>query len=143
MIPSHMHTTPSDPTSPTESDRRHCLALGAVLDRIGDKWTVMVVGALSKGPVRFNALRRLIGGVSQRMLTITLRGLERDGLVQRTLYPTIPPRVEYQLTELGQTLIEPLRQLGEWSETNLPSIEQARERFDASQAALPQPADDD
>ncbi|MDZ4057915.1 MAG: helix-turn-helix domain-containing protein [Polynucleobacter sp.] len=129
MIPSNTNTTASD------DGRSYCLALGEVLDRIGDKWAVMVVGALSKGPMRFNALRRLIGGVSQRMLTITLRGLERDGLIQRTMYPTIPPRVEYQLTELGLTLIEPLRQLGDWAEKQLPSIMQARESFDARQAS--------
>jgi len=118
-------------TTVPEPDHSHCLALGAVLDRIGDKWTVMVVGALSQGPIRFNALRRQIGGVSQRMLTITLRGLERDGLVKRTMYPTIPPRVEYELTELGYTLIEPLHQLAFWAEKYLPAIGLAREQFDA------------
>lgn len=110
----------------THDDHSHCKALGRVLDRIGDKWTVMVVGALSRGPVRFNALLRLIGGVSHRMLTLTLRGLEQDGLVKRTVYPTIPPKVEYELTEIGRSLIEPLHVLSSWATTNLPAIEAAR-----------------
>jgi DNA-binding HxlR family transcriptional regulator len=90
-----------------------CRALGQVLDRIGDKWTIMVVGALSHGPLRFNALMRRIGGVSHRMLTLTLRGLERDGLVRRTPFATIPPRVDYELTPLGHSLIEPLSALSQ------------------------------
>lgn len=92
-----------------------CRALGEVLGLIGDKWTVMVVGALAGGPKRFNELRRLIGGVSQRMLTRTLRRLEQEGLVTRTVFPTIPPRVDYELTPHGHTLIVPLRALSEWA----------------------------
>jgi DNA-binding HxlR family transcriptional regulator len=110
----------------TQDDHGRCKALGKVLDRIGDKWTIMVVGALSNGPTRFNALLRLIGGVSHRMLTLTLRGLEQDGLVMRTVYPTIPPKVEYALTPLGRSLIEPLSVLSAWVEMNLPAIEAAR-----------------
>lgn len=106
-------------------DHARCKALGRVLDRIGDKWTVMVVGALSKGPVRFNALMRLVDGVSHRMLTLTLRGLEQDGLVKRTVYPTVPPKVEYQLTDVGRSLIEPLSALTLWAQKNLPAIEAA------------------
>ncbi|WP_454678129.1 winged helix-turn-helix transcriptional regulator [Achromobacter marplatensis] len=116
-------------------DHARCKALGRVLDRIGDKWTIMVVGALSKGPVRFNALLRLIGGVSHRMLTLTLRGLEQDGLVKRTVYPTIPPKVEYQLTEIGRSLIEPLSTLSAWAETNLPAIEAARATDESEEQA--------
>ena len=101
-------------------------ALGQVLDRVGDKWTVMVVGGLSKGPMRFNALLRLIGGVSHRMLTLTLRGLEHDGLVKRTVYPSVPPKVEYELTEVGRSLIKPLSALSEWVQRNQPAIEAAR-----------------
>jgi DNA-binding HxlR family transcriptional regulator len=86
----------------------------------------MVVGALSKGPMRFNALQRLIGGVSHRMLTLTLRGLEHDGLVKRTVYPTVPPKVEYELTEVGRSLIEPLSALSNWAQENLPAIEAGR-----------------
>ena len=88
-----------DPSSPV------CRTISTLLSRIGDKWTVMVVGALADGPVRFNAMLRGIDGLSHRMLTLTLRGLERDGLVKRTSYPTIPPKVEYELTKLGRSLI--------------------------------------
>ena len=109
-----------------------CRALGDVLSRIGDKWTVFVVGLLSKGPMRFNEIRRTIGGISQRMLTLTLRGLERDGLVTRTVYPTIPPRVEYALTPLGCTLIEPLVALADWGAKNQAAVEKARAKFDAA-----------
>lgn len=109
-------------------DHAKCRALGQVLDLIGDKWTVMVVGALSKGPMRFNSLMRLIGAVSHRMLTITLRSLERDGLVKRTAYPTIPPKVEYELTKLGRSLIAPLKTLATWAQRNRQAIEAARAR---------------
>ncbi|KRR05615.1 winged helix-turn-helix transcriptional regulator [Bradyrhizobium valentinum] len=111
-----------------------CRALGAILDRIGDKWTVMAVGALSEGPMRFNALQRLIGAVSHRMLTLTLRGLERDGLVTRTIYPTIPPKVEYALTNLGQRLIPPLKTLSDWAVENQAELEMAQRAYDASAA---------
>lgn len=117
-------------------DHARCKALGRVLDRIGDKWTVMVVGALSKGPMRFNALLRLIDGVSHRMLTLTLRGLEQDGLVKRTVYPTVPPKVEYELTEIGRSLIKPLDTLSTWAENHLPAIEAARAtNLDGEQAS--------
>jgi DNA-binding HxlR family transcriptional regulator len=109
-----------------------CRALGDVLSRIGDKWTVFVVGLLAKGPMRFNEIRRTIGGISQRMLTLTLRGLERDGLVIRTVYPTIPPRVDYALTPLGCTLIEPLVALADWAAANQATVEKARTKFDAT-----------
>jgi DNA-binding HxlR family transcriptional regulator len=109
-----------------EQEHANCRALGQVLDRVGDKWTVMVVGGLAKGPMRFNALLRLIGGVSHRMLTLTLRGLEHDGLVKRTVYPTVPPKVEYELTEVGRSLIKPLRGLSEWVQRNQGAIERAR-----------------
>lgn len=117
-----------------EQDHAECRAVGQILDRIGDKWTVMAVGTLSKGPMRFNAMMRAIGGVSHRMLTLTLRGLERDGLVKRTAYPTVPPKVEYELTELGRSLIGPLKTLAAWAQRNRPATEAARERFDRSEA---------
>jgi DNA-binding HxlR family transcriptional regulator len=117
---------------PAADDHANCKVLGQVLDRIGDKWTVMVVGGLSKGPMRFNALLRLIGGVSHRMLTLTLRGLEQDGLVKRTVYPTVPPKVEYELTEIGASLIKPLRALSVWAQTNQRAIESARARSKAA-----------
>jgi DNA-binding HxlR family transcriptional regulator len=118
---------------PEDHEHAECRAAGQVLDRIGDKWTVMAVGTLSKGPMRFNAMMRVIGGVSHRMLTLTLRGLERDGLVKRTAYPTIPPKVEYELTELGRSLIGPLKTLANWAQRNRPAMEAARARFDGDE----------
>jgi DNA-binding HxlR family transcriptional regulator len=106
-----------------------CKAVVETLARIGDKWTVMVVGALSKGPIRYNEIRRRVEGISQRMLTLTLKGLEQDGLVTRTMYPTIPPRVDYELTELGRKLIVPLRALSEWARENRPAMLAARAAF--------------
>ncbi len=88
-----------------------CRAISQVLARVGDKWTVLVVSNLGDGPKRFNELRKALGSISQRMLTLTLRGLERDGLVTRTAYPTIPPRVDYELTKLGRSLLEPVNGL--------------------------------
>lgn len=108
-----------------------CRAVNTVLTRIGDKWTVLIVMMLAGGPRRFNELKRAIGGISQRMLTLTLRGLERDGLVTRTVFPTIPPRVDYALTDLGHSLLVPVRALGSWAFEHIPTIEAARETFDA------------
>jgi DNA-binding HxlR family transcriptional regulator len=107
-----------------------CRAVSDVLARIGDKWSVLVVSKLGAGPLRFNELRRSIGGISQRMLTLTLRGLERDGLITRTVFPTIPPRVDYALTALGRDLLTPVSALGAWAIRNQPKIAQAREQFD-------------
>ncbi len=107
-----------------------CRAVSDVLSRIGDKWSVLVVTRLGGGPLRFNELRRAIGGISQRMLTLTLRGLERDGLITRTAYPTIPPRVDYALTPLGRDLLIPVSALGAWAIRNQPKIARAREQFD-------------
>jgi DNA-binding HxlR family transcriptional regulator len=101
-----------------------------VLDRIGDRWTVLVVGSLAGGPLRFSELGRRVDGVSQKMLTQTLRGLERDGLVTRTVHPEVPPRVEYELTHVGRTLIAPLDALDAWAREHLPVIEEARARYD-------------
>jgi DNA-binding HxlR family transcriptional regulator len=106
-----------------------------VLSRVGDKWSVLIVMALGAGPRRFNELKRSVGGVSQRMLTLTLRGLERDGLVTRTQYPTIPPRVEYELTDLGHSLGQPVAALGSWARNNLAVIDAARQAFDQREAA--------
>src|SRR6266516_1973246 len=107
-----------------------CRAVSEVLARIGDKWTVLVVGVLGEGPKRFNELRRALGSISQRMLTLTLRGLERDGLVTRTVFPTIPPRVDYELTDLGHGLSQPVEALGKWAYDHRTEIEDARARFD-------------
>ena len=108
-----------------------CRAVSEVLARVGDKWTVLVVGVLGDGPKHFNELRRALGSISQRMLTLTLRGLERDGLVTRTVFPTVPPRVEYELTRLGRSLLEPVSGLGLWARRNRTAIEEARHRFDS------------
>ena len=107
-----------------------CQAVSGVLARIGDKWSVFIVMLLSDGPKRFSELKRTIGGISQRMLTLTLRGLERDGLVTRTAFPTVPPRVDYALTELGQSLRVPVKALGGWAFENHHLIRRAREKFD-------------
>jgi DNA-binding HxlR family transcriptional regulator len=106
-------------------------AVREVLDRVGDKWSVLVVALLGSGGKRFSELRRSIDGISQRMLTLTLRGLERDGLVARTLHPTIPPRVDYELTVVGRTLLEPVMALFEWAEEHRTTIREARVHYDS------------
>ena len=118
LIPSNLHV-PED-----------CRAVSEVLSRVGDKWTVLVVSMLGEGPKRFNELRRSLGSISQRMLTLTLRSLERDGLVTRTVFATIPPRVEYELTRLGRSLLSPVSGLGTWARQNQTAIQAARRRFD-------------
>lgn len=122
VLPSNLHV-PED-----------CRAVSEVLDRVGDKWSVLVVTMLGDGPKRFNELRRAIASISQRMLTLTVRGLERDGLVTRTVFPTIPPRVDYELTELGRSLLAPVNALGLWARLNRDRIQQARVQFDAAEA---------
>ena len=114
-------------------DTDNCRVVADVLSRIGDKWTVYVVRLLSDGSMRFNEIKRAIPAISQRMLTLTLRGLERDGLVTRTIYPTIPPRVDYELTDLGRTLIATLMALGDWALSNRANVEKARAAFDAKE----------
>jgi DNA-binding HxlR family transcriptional regulator len=109
----------------------NCQAVSQVLSRVGDKWSVLVVSILGKGPMRFNELKRTVDGVSQRMLTLSLRGLERDGLVSRHVTPSIPPRVDYTLTELGVSLREPVKALGEWAIAHIACIRAAQQRFDA------------
>jgi DNA-binding HxlR family transcriptional regulator len=101
-----------------------------ILKRIGDKWSVLIVMLLSDGPKRFTELKRSIEGISQRMLTLTLRSLERDGLISRTVTPSIPPRVDYALTPLGQSLKEPVMALGQWAYGHRDEIDAARQRFD-------------
>ena len=107
-----------------------CRAVSEVLQRVGDKWTVLVVSTLGDGSKRFNELRKALGSISQRMLTLTLRALERDGLVTRTVTPSIPPRVDYELTRLGRSLLEPVSELGAWARRNRAAIAAAREQFD-------------
>src|SRR5436190_21367361 len=120
MLPSNLHV-PED-----------CRAVSEVLSRVGDKWTVLVVGELGNGRKRFNEIRRALGSISQRMLTLTLRGLERDGLITRTVFPTVPPRVDYELTKLGRSLLEPVSGVGLWARQNRTAIQEARLRFDAA-----------
>ncbi|WP_230531294.1 winged helix-turn-helix transcriptional regulator [Microvirga roseola] len=112
-----------------------CRIVTEILSQIGDKWSVQVVVQLGEGPRRFNELRRVVDGISQRMLTLTLRGLERDGLVTRTVYPTIPPRVDYELTGLGCSLLKTVRELGMWAVANRDEILEARRRYDRAEAA--------
>ena len=123
MKPRHPHNT------------EDCRAVSEILQRVGDKWTVLVVGKLGEGTMRFNELRAAVGGISQKMLTTTLRGLERDGFVTRTVFPTIPPRVDYALTDLGHELLVPVSALGEWARVNTVRVTEARQRFDAALTA--------
>jgi DNA-binding HxlR family transcriptional regulator len=120
-IPRHLHVA------------EDCRAVSEILARVGDKWTVLVVGVLGDGPRRFTEIRRALGIISQRMLTLTLRGLERDGLVTRTAIATIPPRVDYELTKIGQSLLEPVNGLALWVRNNRAIIQDARRRFDAAE----------
>jgi DNA-binding HxlR family transcriptional regulator len=123
----------ASPKKPLEMERNatNCHA-HEMLTRIGDKWSVYVIHVLGDaGTLRFNALRSHVEGISQRMLTVTLRGLERDGLVQRTVYPEVPPRVEYRLTRLGATLRELVRELIRWSGAHLAEVDAARAKYDA------------
>ena len=114
-----------DPSNPV------CRTISTLLSRIGDKWTVLVVTTLGEGPRRFNELRREIPSVSQRMLTLTLRNLERDGIVSRVVTPTIPPRVDYALTDLGYSLLKPVTALTGWALDNVEAIHSAQAQFDA------------
>jgi DNA-binding HxlR family transcriptional regulator len=123
VIPSNLHE-PED-----------CRAASEVLSRVGDKWTILVVWTLGDGPKRFNELRKGLGSISQRMLTLTLRGLERDGLVTRTAFATIPPRVEYELTKLGRSLLLPVSGLGSWARKNRSAIQNSRQRYDSASRA--------
>lgn len=120
---------------PRHPDHPDCRAISDVLQRVGDKWTVLVVSQLGEGTMRFNELRRTIGNISQKMLTTTLRDLEHDGFVIRTVYPTIPPRVEYELTELGRDLLNPVHGLIVWAKANRERMEAARQRYEMRLAA--------
>ena len=111
-----------------------CLALNSILARVGDKWTLLIVVALGDGPKRFNEIKRMVGGISQRMLTFALRGLERDGLVTRTVFPTTPQRVEYELTKLGSTLWQAVAPLGSWARDHVSEILASRKQFDERDA---------
>lgn len=110
-----------------------CRSVAPVLNRVGDKWSMMIVMLLADGPKRFSELKRAIEGISQRMLTLSLRNLERDGLITRHVTPTIPPRVDYALTELGNSLREPVQGLGAWAVAHIDCIRAAQMRYDEAQ----------
>ena len=130
--PKNLFVSNSDVTEPTEAFESHrCQRITPVLNRVGDKWSMQIVMALGFGSRRFSELKREIDGISQRMLTLSLRGLERDGLINRHVTPSIPPRVDYELTELGLSLREPVRALGAWASEHIDCIRAAQERFDA------------
>jgi DNA-binding HxlR family transcriptional regulator len=131
LKPEHIHVPVLPPSAHESSD---CRGVASVLARVGDKWSVFVIMMLDGGPKRFNELKRMVGGISQRMLTLTLRGLERDGLVTRTIFPTIPPRVDYELTDLGRGLSKPVKALGKWAIDHKIEIESARAQFDGRNA---------
>jgi DNA-binding HxlR family transcriptional regulator len=130
MFPSHSRLpVPADPADHTE-----CIVVREILDRVGDKWSVLVIALLGERGHRFNELRRKIDGISQRMLTLTLRQLERDGLVLRTVHPTVPPRVDYALTPLGESVLEPLKGLMSWAAQHGADIAEARRRYEEAQS---------
>jgi len=124
LIPEHIEVTMPDHRS------TDCRAVSGVLARVGDKWSVLIIVLLGDGPRRFNEIKRLVGGISQRMLTLTLRGLERDGLLTRTIFPTIPPRVDYELTKMGRSLRAAVEPLGSWARGHVGDIRKAQEKFD-------------
>ena len=130
LIPRHIDVPIPDGTEGPCLATAGCKNVAPVLNRVGDKWSMLIVMILSNGPKRFSELKRAIDGISQRMLTLSLRGLERDGLVTRTVTPTIPPRVDYELTELGVSLREPVMALGDWAIEHIACIRAAQQRFD-------------
>ncbi|GAB2877216.1 helix-turn-helix domain-containing protein [Streptomyces deserti] len=119
---------------PFQWDTREDCEVRQILDRVADKWSLLVIALLDKRRLRFTELRREIDGISQRMLTVTLRQLERDGLVKRTVHPVVPPRVEYELTSLGQTLHATIQSLVTWTEEHQQEIAAARAAYDAREA---------
>ena len=133
-----MKSTTTKETSPTPMWNVYEAACPTrlVLNRIADKWTILVVNSLEPGTKRFSTLQREIGGISQKMLTQTLRGLERDGLVTRTIYPTVPPKVEYALTPLGRTLVGLVDAIRVWSETHIATVLQAQTNYDTTQTDM-------
>jgi DNA-binding HxlR family transcriptional regulator len=111
-------------------DQGDCQRISGILARIGDKWTVLIIMVLQQRPHRFNEIKRAVGGISQQMLTRTLKNLERDGMVDRTVYPTVPPQVEYALTDLGHSLAQPVAAMGLWARANLGKIDAKRTYYD-------------
>jgi DNA-binding HxlR family transcriptional regulator len=124
----------ADEPAAAVGERSPCRAR-EVLQRVGDKWSVLAIDLLGQGTMRFTELHRAIDGITARMLTVTLRGLERDGIVTRTIHPVIPPRVEYALTPMGRTLLDTIGQLVDWTDSHLPEIQAARVAYDARHAS--------
>jgi DNA-binding HxlR family transcriptional regulator len=130
MFPGHSHVpSPLDPDGHRPAD---CVVVREILDRVGDKWSVLVIALLGQHGRRFSELRRSIEGISQRMLTLTLRQLERDGLVSRTVHATVPPRVDYALTPLGESVLEPLTVLMQWAQAHGTDVAESRRRYEAA-----------
>nr|WP_245816137.1 helix-turn-helix domain-containing protein [Rhodococcus maanshanensis] len=127
--PTHCAGTVGD-RDPYQWDTREDCEVRQILDRIADKWSLLVIALLDRRTLRFTELRREIDGISQRMLTVTLRQLERDGLVRRTVYPVVPPRVDYALTPLGETLHETIQALVSWTEVHQDEVARARAEYD-------------
>ena len=125
-----------DPGGADGHDPTTCVVVRELLDRVGDKWSVLVIALLGEKSRRSSELKRAIEGISQRMLTLTLRQLERDGLVSRTVYATVPPRVDYALTPLGESVLEPLTAFMYWAQEHGSDVAEARRRYDEEQAAL-------
>ena len=138
----HQHPDHDQGAGPVPAASAECPRIRSVISRVGDKWSVLVIMLLWPGPRRFGAIKREAEDVSQRMLTLTLRGLERDGLVTRTVTPSIPPRVDYELTALGRSLAEPVQALGRWAFLHLDEIDRARVSYDGRDkaGAAPSPA---
>jgi len=132
LSPEHTDVTLAEwPNEPLGPQHIRCRSITPILQRIGDKWSILIVMMLARGPRRFNELKRMVDGISQRMLTLNLRGLEREGLVSRKIFPTIPPKVEYALTDLGESLCTHVIALGRWAEASFDAIQAARDAFDA------------
>lgn len=134
--PSHLDRT-DDPYGALQWDTREDCEVRQILDRIADKWSLLVISLLDRDTMRFTELRRSVDGISQRMLTTTLRHLERDGLVRRTVHPVVPPRVDYEVTDLGCTLLDTIQALVGWTERHQHEIAAARAAYDARNAHLP------
>src|SRR4030081_2263363 len=141
LKPEHTRV-PILPPPPDDHLGGDCRGVASILARVGDKWSVFVIMLLGDGPRRFNEIKRMVGGISQRMLTLTLRGLERDGLVTRTVFPTIPPRVDYELTDLGRGLWQPVEALGKWASDHQTEIKDARAGFDRRNGAADLPVEE-
>jgi DNA-binding HxlR family transcriptional regulator len=135
MFPSHEELPSALPSASERETSPTCIVVREILDRVGDKWSVLVISMLGERGRRFSEMRRAIDGISQRMLTLTLRQLERDGIVSRTVHATVPPRVDYALTPLGESVLEPITALTHWAAEHGTDVAEARTRYDEVQIA--------